>query len=247
MFERYTERARRVIFFARYEASAFGSTTIETEHMLLGLLREARNVVNRFAHITGSDQDIRHDIEGRLTVREKLSTAIDLPLSDECKRILAYATEEAERLHHRYIGTEHIFLGMLREEKCGAAEVLYRRGADLNVAREQLARSPMPDEPDPRFRGMFRQWLSQVISGGRSPVLPEAGVVPDAEGAKQIAKTVWTPMFGADTVRDQEPFTAERKFNVWIVTGSSTPETVLFAFILQEDGRILSMGKGVQK
>jgi ATP-dependent Clp protease ATP-binding subunit ClpC len=139
MFERYTER--RVIFFARYEASQFGSTTIETEHLLLGLIREDKNLTNRFLRNQSSIESIRKEIEGRTTIREKVSTSIDLPLSNECKRILAYAAEEAERLNHRHIGTEHLLLGILREEKCVAGEILYERGLRLNAIREELARS----------------------------------------------------------------------------------------------------------
>src|SRR5712672_2065343 len=141
MFERYTERARRVIFFARYEASQFGSTTIETEHLLLGLIREDKNLTNRFLRNSSSIESIRKEIEGRTTIREKVSTSIDLPLSNECKRILAYAAEEAERLNHRHIGTEHLLLGILREEKCVAAEILQERGLRLSSIREELSRS----------------------------------------------------------------------------------------------------------
>src|SRR5579864_6989350 len=141
MFERYTERARRVIFFARYEASQFGSTTIETEHLLLGLIREDKNLTNRFLRNSSSIESIRKEIEGRTTIREKVSTSIDLPLSNECKRILAYAAEEAERLNHRHIGTEHLLLGILREEKCVAAEILHERGLRLSTIREELART----------------------------------------------------------------------------------------------------------
>src|SRR5262245_55598519 len=107
MFERYSERARRVIFFARYEASQFGSTAIETEHLLLGLIKEDANVMARF--LGGSWRiDVRKEIEARITKREKVPTAIDLPLSQECKRILAYAADEAQRLNHRHIGAEHL-------------------------------------------------------------------------------------------------------------------------------------------
>src|SRR6187399_2656670 len=141
MFERYTERARRVIFFARYEASQFGSTTIETEHLLLGLIREDKNLTNRFLRNSSSIESIRKEIEGRTTIREKVSTSIDLPLSNECKRILAYAAEEAERLNHRHIGTEHLLLGILREDKCVAAEILQERGLRLNTIREELSRA----------------------------------------------------------------------------------------------------------
>ena len=116
MFERYTEKARRVIFFARYEASQFGSPYIETEHLLLGLLREDKALTNRFLRSHASVESIRKQIEGHTTIREKVSTSVDLPLSNECKRVLAYAAEEAERLSHKHIGTEHLLLGLLREE-----------------------------------------------------------------------------------------------------------------------------------
>src|SRR6266478_6142627 len=80
MFERYTEKARRVIFFARYEASQFGSPYIETEHLLLGLLREDKALTNRFLRSHASIESIRKQIEGRTTIRDKVSTSVDLPL-----------------------------------------------------------------------------------------------------------------------------------------------------------------------
>jgi ATP-dependent Clp protease ATP-binding subunit ClpC len=141
MFERYTEKARRVIFFARYEASQFGSPYIETEHLLLGLLREDKALTNRFLRSHASVESIRKQIEAHTTIREKVSTSVDLPLSNECKRVLAYAAEEAERLSHKHIGTEHLLLGLLREEKCFAAEILHERGLRLSTIREELARS----------------------------------------------------------------------------------------------------------
>src|SRR5499425_2809987 len=140
MFERYTEKARRVIFFARYEASQFGSPYIETEHLLLGLLREDKALTNRFLRSHASIESIRKQIEGRTTIREKVSTSVDLPLSQECKRVLAYAAEEAERLSHKHIGTEHLLLGLLREEKSFAAEILHERGLRLSAIREELSR-----------------------------------------------------------------------------------------------------------
>ncbi len=141
MFERYTEKARRVIFFARYEASQFGSPFIETEHLLLGLLREDKQLANRFLRSNNAVDVIRKQIEGHTTIREKVSTSVDLPLSHECKRVLAYGAEEAERLNHKHIGTEHLLLGLLREEKCFAAEILHERGLRLSTIREELQRS----------------------------------------------------------------------------------------------------------
>ncbi|HVB40821.1 MAG TPA: ATP-dependent Clp protease ATP-binding subunit [Terriglobales bacterium] len=141
MFERYTEKARRVIFFARYEASQCGSPYIESEHLLLGLLREDKALTNRFLRTHASLEAIRKEIESRTVVREKGSTSVDLPLSHECKRVLNYAAEEAERLGHKHIGTEHLLLGLLREERCFAAEMLQSRGLRLAQVREELARS----------------------------------------------------------------------------------------------------------
>jgi ATP-dependent Clp protease ATP-binding subunit ClpC len=140
VFERYTEKARRVIFFARFEASQFGSPYIETEHLLLGLMREDKALVNRFLHPTASMESVRKQIEARTTVREKSSTSVDLPLSEESKRVLGYAAEEAERLSHKHIGTEHLLLGLLREEKCFAAEILQGCGLRLTTMRDEVSR-----------------------------------------------------------------------------------------------------------
>jgi ATP-dependent Clp protease ATP-binding subunit ClpC len=143
MFERYTEKSRRVIFFARYEASQFGSPHIETEHLLLGLLREDKALANRFLHRLASVESIKKQIESRTVVREKISTNVDLPLSDDLKRVLADAAEEADRLSHKFIGTEHLLLGLLREENCFAAQLLKERGVEIDAVRGEIARSPM--------------------------------------------------------------------------------------------------------
>src|SRR5512135_2124624 len=128
MFERYTERARRVLFFARHEASQLGSPSIETEHLLLGLIREAKGLTGRIlarSHV--SVETIRREIEGRAAVREKVSTSVEIPFSAETKRVLAFAGEEADRLQHTYVGAEHLLLGILREERSIAASVLAER------------------------------------------------------------------------------------------------------------------------
>src|SRR5271167_1879866 len=170
MFERYTEKARRVIFFARFEASQVGSPYIETEHLVLGLLREDKALILRFLPSHASVESIRKQIEGHITIREKVSTSVDLPLSNECKRVLAYAAEEAERISEKHIGTEHLLLGILREEKCFAAELLRERGLSLSTVREELARSPMPKaEPMPPGTGEVprRQETGRFVSEWR--------------------------------------------------------------------------------
>src|SRR5688500_14993001 len=149
MFERYTEKARRVIFFARYEASQFGAPAIEPEHLLLGLMREDKTLTGRFfPRAQVSIESIRKEIEGRTLLREKISTSVELPLAPETKHVLAYAHEESDRLQHRHIGTEHLLLGLLREERSMAAEILYERGLRLNAVRDEIARQPAAEARD---------------------------------------------------------------------------------------------------
>ena len=139
MFERYTERARRVLFFARYEASQLGSISIETEHLLLGLIREGKGLTSRiFARSHLSLESIRKEIEGRTVFREKVSTSVEIPFSTETKRVLQYSAEEADRLLHNYIGTEHLLLGILREDRSVGASILTERGMRLNTVREDI-------------------------------------------------------------------------------------------------------------
>ena len=149
MFDRYTEKARRVIFFSRYEASEFGSPYIETEHLLLGLLREDRALGNRLLRQADAVEQVRRKIESSSPRREKISTSVDLPLSNESKRILAYAAEEAERVGHRWIGTEHLLAGVLREERCFATELLKEHGVTLEAVRSDLKAS----RPDMNWTG----------------------------------------------------------------------------------------------
>jgi ATP-dependent Clp protease ATP-binding subunit ClpC len=146
MFERYTEKARRVIFFARYEASQFGAPAIEPEHLLLGLMREDKTLTGRFfPRAQVSIESIRKEIEGRTLLREKISTSVELPLAPETKLVLAYAHEESDRLQHRHIGTEHLLLGLLRGDRSMAAEILYERGLRLNAVRDEIARQSGAD------------------------------------------------------------------------------------------------------
>ena len=142
MFERFTERARRALFWARYEAAQLGSLSIETEHLLLGLIRGSKGVVNSiFARSELSLDLVRIGIESRAVFREKIPASVELPFSAESKRVLQYAAEEADRLHHTDISTEHLLLGILREEKSVAASILTEEGMDLGTVRENVAQA----------------------------------------------------------------------------------------------------------
>ena len=149
MFERYNEKARRTIFFARYEASQFGSPYIEIEFMLLGLMREDPALSMRFLRSATTAEEIRHEIERHRQPGDKVSTAVDLPLSNESKHVLAHAAEEAERPAHEIIGTEHLFLGILREQNSFAGQLLQRYGINLDEVRKDIS-SRQPSVPASR-------------------------------------------------------------------------------------------------
>ena len=137
MFERFTEHARRVIFFARYEASQMGSSYIEPEHLLLGVLRERSSL--GFALPAGLNlEQARLDFQAESPVGSKTGTSVDLPMSHTSKRFLAYAAEEAERLNHRHIGTPHLLLGLLRDAT-PASKMLHKHGFELESLRQQIA------------------------------------------------------------------------------------------------------------
>jgi ATP-dependent Clp protease ATP-binding subunit ClpC len=126
MFERYTESARRALFFARYEASQWGSPSIETEHLLLGLIREPRGLPTRIllSRGDGTLDAIRIAVDERITRRERFPESVEIPFSGEMKRALNYAAEEADRLGHSYIGNEHLLLALLRDTHTVAGSTL---------------------------------------------------------------------------------------------------------------------------
>jgi hypothetical protein len=138
MFERYTEKARRVIFFGRYEASQFGSSHIETEHLLLGLLREDKRAF-RWVPKAQPPEVIRQRIENWTPRVPSISTSVDLPLSEASKHVLHRAMDEADRLNSKHIGTEHLFLALLQEPDCQTAKLLQDFGADLARLRVEFA------------------------------------------------------------------------------------------------------------
>ncbi|HEU4415867.1 MAG TPA: Clp protease N-terminal domain-containing protein [Candidatus Angelobacter sp.] len=179
MFDRYNEKARRVIFFARYEASQLGTSYIETEHLLLGVLREDKALTSRMLPGKVKVESIRQQIEAATVKRGKVSTSVDMPVSNEVKRVLAYASEEAARLSHQHIGTEHLVLGLLREENSFAAKILNDRGVRLSAFREQLSGTVAEVTVEPRqakefvLLSDFSTYLTQQASDNR--LLPLIG------------------------------------------------------------------------
>jgi ATP-dependent Clp protease ATP-binding subunit ClpC len=139
MFEKYNEKARRALFFARYEASKLGSRVIESEHILLGILREGEDSVTELLRrFQVKPEALRREIEGERVFVERISSTAELPLSEESKKILAYAAHEAESMLHTSVGSEHLLIGILRVEGCLAMRTLARQGIELYGLREEI-------------------------------------------------------------------------------------------------------------
>ena len=172
MFERYTETARRVIFFARFEASQYGSQYIETEHLLLGLMRADSPLMRNVIGSGISHYEVRQEIERRIQRGERFSTAIEVPLSVESNRVLKFAAEEAERLAQRHVGTEHVLLGLLREKNAPAAAILQQYGAREGEIRQKLAGNASPyREPTKLADGTYLYRIPSTPAGSAMDAL----------------------------------------------------------------------------
>jgi uncharacterized protein (TIGR03435 family) len=168
MFERYTEQARRALFFARYEAFQIGSPFIETEHLLLGLFHEEQSPTARvFARANLSVDDVRRKIDARTARRIVTSQSNEVPFSDEAKSVLAYAAQEADRLLHEHIGTEHLLLGLLREERGMAATILAEQGLRIATVRDQIVEMLSASLPLPAGFPFSRFVAPAEVSGLR--------------------------------------------------------------------------------
>ena len=138
MFEKYNEKARRALFFARYEASKLGSRVIETEHILLGVLREGEEIIKEvFSRFNVKPEQIRREVEGDRLFVDRISSSAELPLSEESKKVLAYASHEAESMLHQHVGTEHLLIGLLRVETSTASRILTAKGLNVYGIREE--------------------------------------------------------------------------------------------------------------
>src|SRR5262245_47614404 len=131
------------MFFARQTATLSGSDTIESEHLLLGIVREGGTA---FSHLVPSfsTEQVEKRIPDR-TIAENASPPLVMRLSEECKWIVAYAADEADTLHHRQIATEHLLLAILREDSCLAAQLLSETGARLELLRQRVAAESQED------------------------------------------------------------------------------------------------------
>jgi ATP-dependent Clp protease ATP-binding subunit ClpC len=158
VFERYTQASRATIFGARYMAGQAGSVEIETEHLLLGLLRADKTLGMRFLGSPWAAETVWKKID-QVNPRRKqvapfeipLNLNKEMPLSSESKRVLALAAEEADLFSDRRICTHHLLLGLLRNEKCLATTMLSELGVQFASAREQLSKSHHDDSKTEDF------------------------------------------------------------------------------------------------
>ncbi len=161
MWQRFTERARKVVFYAQEEAQKFGEGYVSTEHLLLGLVRESDSVAARVLEKLGvSLNRIRAEVEKQLP-RGDARPSQDMTLTPRAKRVIDLAYDEARNLNNNYIGTEHLLLGLIREGDGLAGRVLAKLGVELEKARKEVM-SLQDNE-------------TQTKSSGRNPSAPASG------------------------------------------------------------------------
>ena len=163
MFECYTQSARATIFWARYMASEVGSQEIETEHLLMGLLRADRTLAKRFLGSPWAAEAVWKKVEPRKPKRKRVTGSKEIPLSTESKRALLYTLEEANSSSNRRICTEHLLLGILREEKSLAAKVLSELNVELASTRDGLSQTPHDDSKIEEFEREYGPLPADVV------------------------------------------------------------------------------------
>jgi ornithine carbamoyltransferase len=184
MWQRFTEKARRVVFFAQEEAARLGQSYVGTEHLLLGLVREDDSVAVRLLEILGFDNEqVREEIERQVS-RGKGNLGQDMQLTPRAKRVIDLSYEEARQLNNDYIGTEHLLLGLIREGDGLAARVLVKLGVDLEQTRREVyamqEAGPGPhdlsasdyanDDPLARLTGLAERATRHAAAGETAPL-----------------------------------------------------------------------------
>jgi len=136
MYERFTDRARKVYQFANQEAHRFNHEYIGTEHIILGLVKEGNGIASNVLKSFGVDlAKVRAEVEKLLQSGPEMITMGKLPQTQRAQKVTRFAMEEARNLNHKYVGTEHVLLGLLREQEGIAAQVLENLGVKFEQAR----------------------------------------------------------------------------------------------------------------
>jgi ATP-dependent Clp protease ATP-binding subunit ClpA len=175
MYERFTDRARKVMQLANQEAQRLHHEYIGTEHILLGLVKEGSGVAaNVLKNLDIDLRKIRSEIDKSIQMGPDVVTMGTLPQTPRAKKVIEYTVEEARNLNHNYIGTEHLLLGLLREEEGLAAQILVNLGLGLEKVRNEVLQflghetGAAKHDLVPRRAGLWprRQQLSRIFVGG---------------------------------------------------------------------------------
>ncbi|MFM2093918.1 MAG: negative regulator of tic competence ClpC/MecB [Planctomycetota bacterium] len=188
MYERFTDRARKVMQLANQEAQRFNHEYIGTEHILLGLVKEGSGVAaNVLKNLDVDLRKIRLEVEKLVQSGPEMVTMGKLPQTPRAKKVIEYSMEEARNLNHNYVGTEHILLGLLREQEGVAAQVLMNLGLKLDEVREEVL----------NLLGHGLEGGEVTERGGREPAGAASGEAgPTQKGSK--SKTPALDSFGRD-------------------------------------------------
>ena len=177
MFERFTDRARKVMALANQEAQRLNHEYIGTEHILLGLVKEGSGVgANVLRNLDVDLRKVRLEVEKLVRAGPEMVTMGKLPQTPRAKKVIEYAIEEARNLNHNYVGTEHLLLGLLREHDGVAAQVLMNLGLKLEEVREEVL----------NLLGASNEQREENTGGGSTPE-PGAGKDPIASSAQSGA------------------------------------------------------------
>ena len=181
MYERFTDRARKVMQLANQEAQRFNHEYIGTEHILLGLVKEGSGVAaNVLKNLDVDLKKIRMEVEKIVQSGPDMVTIGRLPHTPRAKKVIEYCNEEARNLNHNYVGTEHLLLGLLREQEGVAAQVLMNLGLKLEEVREEVLNllghsTPMPPEESSSERGSSEKSERPAKGKSKTPALDSFG------------------------------------------------------------------------
>ncbi|MFH0888648.1 MAG: ATP-dependent Clp protease ATP-binding subunit [Planctomycetota bacterium] len=194
MFDKYTDRARKTMSLARMEAQRLSHEAIGTEHILLGLLKEGSGVAARaLLNLSIDFQKVVDEVERMVQAEPRQTAAGQIPFTPRAKKVLEFAHEEAINLSHDYIGTEHLLLGLLREEEGIAARVLVNLGVKLDEVREEIMTILSGGALPPSGPDESHEESHAHAEGGSAP-----GGKTGARGAASRSKTPALDAFGRD-------------------------------------------------
>ena len=206
----FTERVRRALAYSREEAVRLRHEYVGTEHILLGLLREGEGVASTvLANLDIDAERLGHRLEAVVMAGERSRvTGPDLPYTSRAKKALELAMSEARELHHSYVGTEHLLLGLLREEKGIAAQVLVEAGLSLDAARHETLRILGSEGGDEEAPVPKPSRLQRPLAAMRADAKPRADGDPSRVVIELQFEDGWRLRRTLPTVRDAMMFLA---------------------------------------